>query len=144
MWAGIVTASFLLAASAASAGELTGRLVSNGKPVAGVTVAAVPLESGLAAAQREARRQPPPAALATAVSAADGAFTLVLPATAGLVRVAASGRVVPFLSEDPYDGGAGAEVGDLRVDAKPIALAGRVVGADGAPLPGAQVSLFTS
>ena len=44
-------------ATAASAGEIRGRVLVDGKPAAGVSVSALPFEDGLVAARREARRE---------------------------------------------------------------------------------------
>ena len=133
----------LLAATSASAGEVRGRIVATGRPVAGATVAVFPFEGPFEVARREARRQPPPPALASTTSAPDGTFAIVLPATAGNVRLEASGRIVPLRVARAIDGAAGEELGDLPVDGTPGPLAGRVVDATGGPALGATVTLWT-
>ncbi|MGZ6971033.1 MAG: hypothetical protein ACXVID_05165, partial [Thermoanaerobaculia bacterium] len=58
----------LLSAWTVRAGELEGRITLSDKPAAGVTVSAVPIETSLEEARREARRGPRPEAIAKAVT----------------------------------------------------------------------------
>lgn len=134
-----------LAASGANAGELRGRLVLDaGKPAAGVTVLAVPHESPFALARREARGEAAPAPVAEAKSGTDGTFLLRLPSEPGKARdVAIETRgagTIPSRSLDVYSTAETEDVGEL-VLAKGQALAGKVVGPSGEPIPGAIVTL---
>jgi protocatechuate 3,4-dioxygenase beta subunit len=127
----------------AEAGRLAGRLLSDGQPVAGAVVSAVPHEGPAELARREARRGEPPKAFATATSGADGAFALsVAPAdkgTAFRLRVDGKGFVA---AEFPgaFEAGETEELGDLAL-ARSGPLAGKVKGPDGAPVAGARVTL---
>ncbi len=133
----------LLAALAATApaAEITGRVVSDRRPVVGATVAALPYESRYAIALRETRNEPAPAALSTATTTSDGHFKLVVPmaAPAFMVRVTfggLAGRTVEGLFEksDAEDLG---EVSLSRGET----VTGRVVDPSGKPVAGAFVRL---
>ena len=65
--------------SAAPAAQVRGRITVADRPVAGVTVSAVPYETPFEEERREARGAAESPAVATATSAADGTFALALP-----------------------------------------------------------------
>jgi protocatechuate 3,4-dioxygenase beta subunit len=126
---------------AAGAGELRGRILSENKPLGGVTVAALPFESPEAEARREARRQEEPKPVLTATTKPDGAFVLLLPAAAGVVRLRVSGggaRAV--LLGRILDASEAEDLGDIPVE-KTAVLAGRVVDGRGGPVVAATVTL---
>lgn len=134
-------------ASPALAGEIRGRLLVSDRgdrPAAGVTVAAVPWESPADEARREARGGEAPKPLVSAVTGADGAFVLAVPAEGGkerLFRVRADGGpAVPVLFEDVYDAAETEDIGE-HVLPRAEALAGKVVDGSGAPVPDAAVTL---
>lgn len=130
------------AATGLSGGELRGRVVAADKPQAGVTVAAVALESPLEAARREARRQDDPKALASATTRPDGTFVLALPMapSAPPMRLRLSGGgVVPVLLARVFDASDRDDLGDL-IGTRAEALAGRVVDSSGGPVVGAIVT----
>src|SRR5690349_1371243 len=111
----------------AAAGELKGRVLLDGKPAKGVTVAAVPFEPPLDQARREARFQGPPKELASVKSGADGAFTLAL---AGPALLAGTNVSLTFTGGGAsggrlgvYDAGSSEDVGEVRLFAA-AALAG--------------------
>jgi len=140
--------AFLLAgvllATPAFAASLRGRVLLDGRPVAGATVAAIPQEESLDAARREARGEPEPSALATVATSATGEFDLRVAAPEGRdvffrVRVSAAGAV-PVELPETRDATEEEDLGDLALRrAEP--LAGRVRGPDGAPVAGALVRL---
>jgi protocatechuate 3,4-dioxygenase beta subunit len=136
---GLVAA--LAAPSAAPA--IRGRVLVDGKPAAGVTVAVLPFEDGFAAARREARREDLPKALVAGTTQPDGGFVLALPAAApgAVVRllVSAAGGA-PFVLSRLLDAG-GEDVGDVRLG-RSAALAGRVVDERGGPAVGASITLW--
>jgi protocatechuate 3,4-dioxygenase beta subunit len=134
----------LLAALAApaAAGEIRGRVLVDGKPAAGVAVSALPFEDGFATARREARREGPPAPLASAASRADGTFAVtVAAAAADIVRLAFSGGPAAPRVLDAVFEAAGDDAGDVRLPGA-TPLAGRVVDPRGGPVVGATVSLW--
>ena len=128
-------------AAPATAGEIRGRVLVDGKPRGGVTVAVLPFEDGFATARREARREDLPKALGSAVSKPDGSFAVALTAPAGTaVRLSLSGgAAAPRLLEELFDP-AGEDAGDVRL-APAGTLAGRVVDERGGPVVGATVTL---
>lgn len=133
------------ASSGASAGELRGRLVlDGGKPAAGVTVAAVPHETPHEAARRQARGQEAPAPLVEGTTGPDGAFVLALPSEQGKARdVVLQTRgagTIPSRSLDVYSTAEAEDAGEVPL-VKGQALAGKVVGPSGEPVPGAVVTL---
>jgi hypothetical protein len=134
----------LLATLAApvAAGEIRGRVLADGKPAAGVAVSVLPFEDGFAAARREARREDPPAPLASAPSRADGTFAVVVPGPAGApVHLAFAGKpAAPRVLERLFDSG-GEDAGDVRL-AKAAVLAGKVVDERGGPVVRAMVTLW--
>lgn len=137
--------SLLLAAAAAApappaARELRGRVLSEGRPVAGATIAAVPVESALDQARREARFVDAPRELARATSGRDGAFTLQAPAGPDELRlqVSAPGHVAAAV-EAPL--GAAAAPVEARLE-RAASLAGTVFDAGGRPVAGATVTLW--
>ena len=126
----------------ASAGEVRGRVLVDGKPDASLTVQALPFEDGFEEARREARREGLPKPLAETTPRPDGSFTLSVTAPAGaMVRLAFSGpKVAPRVLEALYDA-AGDDAGEVRL-AKAVTLAGRVVDERGGPVVGATVTLW--
>ena len=129
-------------AATAPAGEIRGRVLVDGKPAAGVAVAALPFEDGFAAARREARREDLPKALASAVSRPDGTFAVAVPGPSGTpVRLALSGGTAsPRVLSALFDSG-GDDAGDVRLP-RALVLAGRVVDERGGPVVGATVTLW--
>ena len=140
----LLVAIVLALPASTAAGALTGRLVLEGKPVAGAMVSAIPFEEPLVKARREARGEAEPAPLATATSGRDGAFTLPVPVTPGketpfLVRFAARGAV-PVEQLGVYDAAEAEDLGEISLR-RAEALAGRVTGPGGRPVAGARVAL---
>lgn len=138
-----VAALGLVAATSAAAGEFRGRLVVGGHPAAGVTVSAVPYETPLEAARREARRQPAPRPIASTTSGPDGSFVLVVaadPAGKGFrLRIEGAG-VVPVVTTGVYEASESEDVGEETLSPA-VKLAGRVVDEKGKPVAGAEVTL---
>ncbi len=139
----LLLAGALLATPPAAA-SLRGKVLLDGRPVAGATIAAVPQEEPLDAARREARGEPEPAALATVATSATGEFELRVAAPEGRdvlfrVRVSAAGAIPVELPES-RDAAEAEDLGDLALR-KAEPLAGRVRGPDGAPVAGALVRL---
>ncbi len=136
-------AALLLLPFPAEAGNLTGRLLSDGSPVAGASVSAVPHEGPTEAARRQARRGDPPKPLATATAGPDGAFSLAVPErvseTHFRVRVEGKGIVAAELP-GAWEPAEKEDLGDVAI-APGSPLAGRVLGPDGRPVPGASVTL---
>jgi protocatechuate 3,4-dioxygenase beta subunit len=134
------------AATVLSGGELRGRVLAADKAQAGVTVAAVALESPLEAARREARRQENPKALASATTRPDGTFVLVLPVAPSAPPMQlrlSGGGVAPVLLARVFDASDGEDLGDL-IATRAEALAGRVVDPAGGPVVGATVTQWGS
>ncbi len=129
-------------AATATAGEIRGRVLVDGKPAAGVAVSVLPFEDGFAAARREARREGLPKALVDGASRPDGTFAVAVPAAAGtVVRLAFSGgTAAPRVLDALFDAG-GEDAGDVRLP-KATPLAGRVVDERGGPVVGATVTLW--
>jgi len=143
--AGIAGVLCLLAASL-RAGEVRGRLVADRKPIAGVAVEAVPLETPLEAARREARKQEAPKPLAAAATRPDGTFALVVasaPTTPPFRLQLSGGGTVPVLQERVFDPSDAEDLGDVTV-ARGQALAGRVTDESGGPVVGATVTLWSA
>jgi hypothetical protein len=102
-------------AASSEAGEFRGRLLVGNRPAVGVTVTAVPYETPFEEAQREARRAPAPAAIASTASGADGAFVLAVPAPASgrSFRLKMEGAgVVPIVGAGVYDASESEDLGD--------------------------------
>ncbi len=119
--------------------ELRGRVLSEGRPVAGATVVAVPVESALEQARREARFTDAARELGLATSARDGAFSLRLASGPEELRLQASAPGhVAVIAEAPLGGAAPVEV---RLE-RAASLAGTVLGAAGQPVAGATVTLW--
>lgn len=139
----VLLAGALLATPPAAA-SLRGKVLLDGRPLAGATVAAIPQEEPLDAARREARGEPEPSALATVVTSATGEFELRVAAPEGRdvlfrLRVTATG-VLPVELPETRDAAEEEDLGDLVLRrAEP--LAGRVRGPDGAPVAGALVRI---
>ena len=131
-----------LASLPARAGEIRGRLLTGGKPAAGVSVSAVPYEAPFDAARREAKGGEEPKAVSTAVSGADGGFVLALPPEPRrnvVIRAAGSGvRAVKF--EGVFESSEAADLGEQALSPG-VALAGTVVDVLGQPVGGAVVTL---
>ncbi len=132
-------------AVSAGAGELRGRLLLAGRAATGVTVAAVPYESPIDQARREARRQPAPGAIASVATDAEGAFVLPVAPDPGkemLITVQFDGGGIVSAALDGFWGAAEfADLGD-HVLAPGGALSGRVTDAAGAPVADAEVVLL--
>jgi protocatechuate 3,4-dioxygenase beta subunit len=126
------------------AAELSGRVLVDGKPVAGITVAAVPAETTFAAARREARGQEAGPPLAIAVTNAGGGYTLAFPDTAEVppfgIRLSGGG-VAGVLVRAIFERAIDAELEDLTAQ-RAESLSGRVVDARGRPVNGATVTLW--
>ena len=135
--------ALLVLSPSAEAGRLTGRLLSDGAPVAGALVSAVPHESPTQEARRAARGAEPPAPLATAKSGPGGVFELAVPPGGKdswfRVRIEARG-FVPAELPGTYDAAEAEDVGDATL-AKGDSLAGWIVGPGGVPVGGARVTL---
>jgi len=128
--------------ASASAGEIRGRVLVEGKPANAVTVCVLPFEDGFEEARRDARREGLPRPLAEATTRPDGTFTAAVVAPAGAtVRLGfSSGSAAPRVLEALLDA-AGDDAGDVRLP-KAVALAGRVVDERGGPVVGATVTLW--
>ena len=116
----IATGLLLTAATAlwlpgvAVAGELRGRVVYERRGIAAAAVSAVPFETPLETARREARGTPPPGAIAQATTTSDGGFTLPLAATAPSVQVRVEvGAFQPVRLAAVFDGTDRSDVGDV-------------------------------
>ncbi len=133
----------LLIARAALAGEITGRIMLDNKPVAGVTVSALAVEQPADFARREARREPRPAALAKSVTDAKGGFRITFENPDGkagvLVSFAYSGSgVAESWGPGRLDTSDAEDVGEIAAR-KGFPLSGRVMDAEGRPVPDAEV-----
>lgn len=124
-----------------------GRVVLDGRPAGGVSVAARPLESGLEEARREARGLEPPAALASTTTAADGSFALSVPGAAraaaspGLVRLWLAGPGArPMALERALAADENVDLGEIALE-RAQDLSGQVFDAHGKPVAGAHVTL---
>jgi large repetitive protein len=133
----------LLSVWPARAGELAGRLTLNDKPATGITVSAVPYETSLEEARREARRGPRPEAIARAVTNAKGEWRLGFEVPPGQ-----PGRIVLLHYAGPgvargtmpgyWDTADSEECGETALR-RGASLSGRVVDAEGHPLADAEV-----
>jgi protocatechuate 3,4-dioxygenase beta subunit len=133
----------LLLSTPAEAGKLTGRLLSEGAPVVGALVTAMPHESTIDEARREARRAEPPKPLATSTTGPDGAFALSLPASGKETWYRARLEARGFVSVElpgAFESAEMEDVGELALT-KGGPLAGRAVGPGGAPVAAARVTL---
>lgn len=132
------------APSPAAPRELRGRVLSEGRPVAGATVVALPVESVLEQARREARFADAARELARATAGRDGSFVLRWPAGVEELRlqVSAAGHV-PALLNDVYDTAGSAGFVDAHL-ARSASLAGTVLDASGKPVAGATLTLRPS
>lgn len=133
----------LLAAPAARAGEVTGRITLNDKPVPGVTVSALVVELPADLARREARREPRPAAVAKAVTNPKGEYRIVFEAAPGepgkLASLAcAGGGVASAWLPGRIDTADVEDAGEFSAR-KGVPLAGRIVDASGKGLADVQV-----
>lgn len=135
-------ASILVCTATAFAGEIRGRALVAGRPVAGVTVAVLPFEDGHTVARREARREEPKP-LATALTRADGAFGVAMSAPTGTtVRVGFSGAgTTPVVLRRLVEG-SGEDLGEIQLT-KAVVLAGRVADERGGPVVGATLTLHS-
>jgi hypothetical protein len=138
----VLTAIIVLAAGAAHAGEIRGRILAGDAPAGGVTVAAVPYEAPEVEARRLARGGETPKPLATAVSQPDGTFTLAVAAAgpAAFRVLAQGGGLAPAWLGGTYDASESDDLGEHAL-AKAQALAGRVTNATGTAVAGAEVAL---
>lgn len=127
------------APSPAASRELRGRVLFEGRPLAGATVVAVPVESAFERARREARFSEAAGELARASSGRDGGFALKWPAGVDELRLQVSAEgFVPVTLVDPVD--AAAAPVEARL-ARGASLAGTVLDAGGKPVVGATVTL---
>lgn len=140
------TRSFLPAlvwafAASASAADITGRVLSEGKGVVGATVSALPYETRHAAALREARGTPPPPPLAAAATSGDGRFKLVVPPTTPpfVVKVTFGGLAARTL-DGVFEGSDMEDLGEVSLS-QGDTVSGRVIGPDGKPVTGALVRI---
>ncbi len=124
------------------AGEITGRIVLNDKPAAGVSVSALPIELADEHARREARRLPRPEPVAKAVTNAKGEFRIVFeaPGEPGrFVSLACSGGgVASSWIPGRFDSADVADAGEFEAQ-KGFSLRGKVLDASGRPVPDADV-----
>lgn len=127
--------------------QVRGRVLVDGRPAAGASVAARPFESRFEEARREARDDDPPATLATVATAADGTFTLSLPAPAKGAAPHPPLRLWVTAANAPttvvarvVGADESADVGDIDLEPGQE-LSGRVVDVRGAPVEGARVWL---
>jgi protocatechuate 3,4-dioxygenase beta subunit len=132
-----------LTARALRAGEITGRVALDNKPAAGVNVAALPAEQPADFARREARREPQPAALAKAVTNARGEFRIVFEVPRGqpgvVVSLSYSGvGLTESWAPGRFDTADVEDAGEITAR-KGFSLSGRIVDAEGRPLPDAEV-----
>jgi protocatechuate 3,4-dioxygenase beta subunit len=128
-------------AASAPAADITGRVVSENKGVVGATVSAIPYETRYEAALREARGGPAPAPLAAAATTADGRFKLAVSAAASpfVVRLTFGGLAARTL-DAVFEKADVEDVGEVSLN-RGDTVAGRVVGGDGKPVPGALVRI---
>ena len=112
-------------ASGAAAGELRGRILADDKPVAGATVSAVPFESPIEEARREARRTEPPKTLATTTTRPDGSWVLTLTPPAGTAAVAAPAAGPALVRLKVSGGGLAPRLLEPLFDVSESALASR-------------------
>jgi protocatechuate 3,4-dioxygenase beta subunit len=126
------------------AGELRGRVTIDDASRGGVEVLALPFESPLEEARREARGKPAPEPIARALSGDDGQFRMALPEgidvggvslVFGADGLIGSRLVRVFGPEDVED------VGNVTL-AEGRSLAGTVVDPSGGPVVGARVTLW--
>jgi large repetitive protein len=131
-----------LAAPLLGAAEVRGRVLVDDRPLAGATVSAIPYETPVDVARRDARRGPLPKALAAVKTAAGGLFAVNVtsPATARFRLLVEGPSVAPTLTAAVYDASQDEDAGDVSAP-RAAHLAGRVVDEKGAPLPGAEVTL---
>ncbi len=128
--------------SAAANRELRGRVLSEGRPVPGAAVVALPLETPLEEARREARFGEPSRELARATTGHDGTFVLRAPAGVDELRLQVSADgFVPVLVDVPLDGASVSVPVEARL-ARASSLAGTVLDAGGKPVVGATVTLW--
>jgi hypothetical protein len=136
----------LLTARALWAGEITGRITLDEKPAAGVTVHAFLFETTDDEQRRLARREPPLAPVATAVTDGKGEYRLVFEAAPGapgrLVWVSVGGgrgAAARYVS-GVFDTSESEELDEIAL-VRAARVTGRVVDAAGAPVAGADVFL---
>ena len=136
---------FVPPAIPALAGEIRGRLVLDQKPASGVPVYAIPYESPLDTARRQARGGGEPKPVASTTVGSDGRFALAVPGgTPGtfLVRAAGGGvRAVEF--DGVFEASETADLGE-HVLAVGEPLAGTVLDRQGQPVAGAEVTLLAT
>ncbi|MEO8055766.1 MAG: carboxypeptidase regulatory-like domain-containing protein, partial [Acidobacteriota bacterium] len=133
----------LLAARTLWAGEITGRITLNDKPVAGVTVSALPVELAVDQARREARREPRPEAVGKAVTNSKGEFRIVFETVAGqpgrlLSLACAGGGLASAWIPGRFDSADVDDAGEFAAR-RGVSLSGRVMDAAGKGLADVQV-----
>jgi protocatechuate 3,4-dioxygenase beta subunit len=132
-----------LSASPVLAGELTGRLTLNDRPASGITVSAVPSETSLEEARREARRELRPKAIATILTNAKGEWRLVFDVPRGQMgKIVALSYAGAGVAQGAISGGwdttDSEDVGETPLR-KGVSLSGRVVDSEGRPVADAEV-----
>ena len=121
---------------------MRGRLLLGDRPAAGVTVSAIPYEPPEVEARRLARGGEAPRPIATVTTRADGTFAVAVAATpaATFHLLAEGGGAIAAWVGGPYDTSESDDLGE-RALTRAETLAGRVVGASGAPIAGAAVTV---
>lgn len=139
----ILALALLVVAVPARAGELTGQLTRNDKPASGIIVTAVPLETSLEEARREAKNAPRPKAIARTVTDAKGVWRLSFDLPPGapgkIVGVHYSGPgIVRGAIPGSWDTADSEDLGETALR-KGATLSGRVTGFVGRPVADAEV-----
>jgi hypothetical protein len=122
---------------------MTGRLMLNDRPAAGITVSAVPYESSFEMDRREARRGPLPEVIAKAITNSKGEWRLVFEIPPGqlgkIVELHYAGPGVTRGAISGYGDTADSEDFGETSLRKGVSLSGRVVDAEGRPVADAEI-----
>src|ERR1017187_2405290 len=122
---------------------MTGRLMLNDRPAAGITVSAVPYESSLEMGRREGGRGPLPEVIAKAVTNSKGEWRLVFEIPPGqlgkIVELHYAGPGVARGAISGYGDTADSEDFGETSLRKGVSLSGRVVDAEGRPVADAEI-----